>query len=427
MSRAVGNKEFYSRFTIIPIVHSALIFFTASLDIQSVMVVADDPRLTDGGRAGAGAAMPFVVEVSTEEFFQSADYAALYARSGASAFQHPLWLQAFYRHLAPSRGARAVALVGRPGPGQPPSIVLPLIVRKLSGVTVLESADLGVSDYAAPVVDLDWWQMQGDHRSIRASLAAALPSHDLLRVKPIRDEHLPLWHALLPGSVRKLGFSAHATVLAGPVERWREQALTESFARYLARKRKRFFKGEGARLVVVEGEQAIAAAIGRLAELREGRFEQDVIAAPAALAFYRTVAQSGASADFARVYALEVGGEAIGYTFSVTERGRLHYLLIGCDYQAHGRHSPGLLLYDGMIADWINAGGETFDFTIGDEPFKADFGTVATGLHTLTQASTLRGALALAALRWRERWRDGAAPTTTTAFAHRQTSGEDNL
>jgi CelD/BcsL family acetyltransferase involved in cellulose biosynthesis len=390
------------------------------------MVIASDPRLTEAGHADAGTETSFVVEAVTEAFFQSADYAALHARSNSSAFQHPLWLQAFHRHLAPSRGAQGVTLVGRPGPDEPPCFVLPMITRKLSGVTILESADLGVSDYAAPVVDLDWWELLHDQPALRESVAAALPSHDILRVKPIRDEHLALWQALLPGSTKTLGFSAHATSLVASLEHWREQALTDSFGRYLARKRKRFFKTEGARLVVVQGENAIACAMERLVQLREGRFEQDVIAAPAAQAFYSAVAQSGEQAGFARVYALELGGEAIGYTFCLAFGGRLHYLLIGCDYQAHGRHSPGLLLYDGMIGDWIDAGGEIFDFTIGDEPFKADFGTVATPLHVLTHTPTVRGALALAAMRWRERWREASATTTTTPFARHQPSGEDN-
>lgn len=390
------------------------------------MVAARSSGLTNHDTASGEAARSLVVNVTTEAFCQSDDFADLFARSNASAFQHPLWLAAFYHHLAPSRDAEPVILVGRPGPDQRPCLVLPMILRKLSGVTILESADLGVSDYAAPVVDLDWWRMQGDHASIQSSIAQALPPHDILRVKPIREEHLPLWQGLLPGRAAKLSFSAHASDLVAPVTLWRERALTESFARYLSRKRKRFFKAEGARLVVVEGEQAVAAAVEHLAALREGRFDGDVIAAPAALAFYRAVAQTGLRTGYCRVYALEVAGEAIGYAFCVAHGSRLHYLLIGCDYQAHGRHSPGLLLYDGMIEDWVQAGGAIFDFTIGDEPFKADFGTAPTALHMLTHATTLRGSLALAAMRLRERWRENSAASTTTPFANRQSSEEEN-
>ena len=130
------------------------------------MVIASSPRSTEKGHAETGAATAYVVEAVTEAFFQSADYAALHARSKATAFQHPLWLQALHKHLTPSRGAQGVTLVGRPGPGEPPCFVLPMIARKLSGVTILESADLGVSDYAAPVVDSVWWERQHEHLGI---------------------------------------------------------------------------------------------------------------------------------------------------------------------------------------------------------------------------------------------------------------------
>jgi CelD/BcsL family acetyltransferase involved in cellulose biosynthesis len=126
---------------------------------------------------------------------------------------------------------------------------------------------------------------------------------------------------------------------------------------------------------------------------------------PAALDLYRSVAVEGARSGFARTYSLETDGEVVGITFAITAAGRLNYLLIGCDYARFGRHSPGLLLYDGMIADWINEGGDVFDFTIGDEPFKTDFGTHRTPMSGLTRAATWRGSLALSALDLRETWR----------------------
>jgi CelD/BcsL family acetyltransferase involved in cellulose biosynthesis len=51
----------------------------------------------------------------------------------------------------------------------------------------------------------------------------------------------------------------------------------------------------------------------------------------------------------------------------------------------------------------IAAGGECFDFTIGDEPFKMDFGTSPTAIHALTAQPTWRGQLMRAALETRQR------------------------
>lgn len=221
----------------------------------------------------------------------------------------------------------------------------------------------------------------------------------------MRPEHLALWRTFLPGESRGLGFNAHATQVAGPMESWREGAFSGTFARMLARKRKRFFRSADAKLVVLEEPAAIGQALTKMAQWRSGRFSEDIIQDPAALNFYRSVAVAGAAARSTRTYALKVGDEAVGYAFAIAAGGQLNYLLIGCNYAEHGRHSPGLLIYDGMIADWIEQGGSVFDFTIGDEPFKTDFGTSPTPMFEIYYAVGWRGVLATSAFRLRERWR----------------------
>ncbi len=86
----------------------------------------------------------------------------------------------------------------------------------------------------------------------------------------------------------------------------------------------------------------------------------------------------------------------MGYAFGLTHAGRFDYLLIGCDYERHGRHSPGLMLFDRMIDDWAASGGSVFDFTIGDEPFKTDFGAKPTPMFELRGVPTVRGRIFLA-------------------------------
>ena len=337
-------------------------------------------------------------------YFGSSAFADLFGRSDATAFQHPLWLGALHRIWAPARGADPVTVVGRSGDGAL-CFVLPLLLRRVSGVALLETADLGVSDYAAPVADARWWSAREKDGALARAVARALPGHDVLRIKPVRPEHLPLWTAFLDGDVRPLTFGAHALRVRGQMGDWRAVCLQDSFARRLARKHKRFFKAPGARLRVLREPCEIADAIERMARWRAGRFAGDVIEESAALAFYRAVAVDGARTGFAQTYALEVGGEIIGLSFGIAADGRLNYLLIGCDYARFGSHSPGLLLYEGMIDDWIAQGGEVFDFTIGDEPFKTDFGTHRTSMAEITRAASWRGSLALAAFRLRERWR----------------------
>ena len=51
-------------------------------------------------------------------------------------------------------------------------------------------------------------------------------------------------------------------------------------------------------------------------------------------------------------------------------------------------------MYDAMMEDWCNRGGTQFDFTIGNEDFKSDFGTMPIGITSYADNATLTGLLA---------------------------------
>lgn len=337
-------------------------------------------------------AQPPIRVQALENFdFRAPDYRDLFARSEATAFQHPVWLDIFYRVLAPALDARPAVVVGHEADGRL-ALVMPLALRRKSGVTLLEAADLGVGDYAAPILAPDLAVDDALHDAV----AAALPSHDLMRIGKVRDEHLAAWRALLGAAGEPADYGAHAAQHGSDYPAWRAETLDASFLRNLDRKAKRFFKLPGAVVRTIDNADERAVAVEEIRRDRSGRFPGDPIQSDAVFAFYRELATSGG--DFVRIYALEAEGERIGHTLCVADRGRLHYLLIGCDYDRHGRHSPGYILYEAMMTDWAESGGTVFDFTIGDEPFKADFGTRRTQMHQFSRANGWLGKLARIAL-----------------------------
>lgn len=345
--------------------------------------------------------------------FGSAEYANLFASSDATAFQHPTWLNAFYGRLCPHRGAEKVVVTARSAATGALLLVLPLIRRRHSGIALLESCDLGVSDYAVPVAA----SALMTHASLRPAIAAALPAFDLMRIRPIRQEHVGQWTSLLGGQAQPLGFSAHAAQLGSSFAIWREHALDDSFRRMLDRKKKRFLKLPGAKVRRLDDPDAVRNAMAHLARLRAGRFTGDMIQTADVEAFYADVAVAGLGDRYASIYEIATDDGGFGYAFGIAHRGRFCYLLIGCDYAGQGRNSPGLILYDSMIEDWIAKGGKTYDFTIGDEPFKQQFGTRPTEMWSVTSNATWRGRLAASGFALRERiraWRDRSdAPDTT--------------
>ncbi len=335
--------------------------------------------------------------------FAGKQYRVLFARAGATAFQHPLWLAHLYDRLVPARGGEAAILTGRDAAGEL-VFVLPMVSRTINRLRVLEAADLGVSDYCAPVVCPDWLAEQGHDAGDLASFADRLPQHAILRIGKIRPEHVDLWRLFFPHQPVRSPYSAHETQLGPNYAAWRTRTLSKGFTKYLDRRKRRFFKAGDARLELISRPGEIAAAVAEIARLRAGRFDGDPIQHGFVREFYAAVATEGAPTGFARIWRLTLDGEAIGHVFGTTHAGRFHYLLIGCDYERHGRHSPGLILYDTIIERWITEGGDVFDFTIGDEAFKADFGTAAIPIHHIQHATSALGRLGLAALGIRDRF-----------------------
>lgn len=343
--------------------------------------------------------LPLDIRIEADFAFLGADYQMLFAASGADAFRHPLWLDAFYRHLAPARGAQPVVVSARSGDGRL-VFVLPLILRRISGLRLLETADLGVSDYSAPVVDTAWRERLAADPTLRGAVARVLPPHDIWRIRPVREEVLAAWSLFVEAPAKRLDFSAHEAALSDPYPAWRAASLTPSYAKYLDRRKTRFLKSGTVQLEQLTGEAA-GEGIAALRELRTGRFVGDPIQEAAPSAFYAEVAARGSQTGFARTYRLSHDGDTVSLVFALTHQRRLYYMLIGCDYERFGKHSPGLVFYDLLMADWVAAGGAVFDFTIGDEPFKRDYGTRAVAMFQLTRTPTLKGRLGHAAFEGR--------------------------
>ena len=160
--------------------------------------------------------IPRVVVAAEPRFdFSGGEYAELFARSDATAFQHPLWLRHLFGTVAPRRDAEPCVVTGRDAEYGTLLFALPLMLRAKSGLTLLEAADLGVSDYAAPVIDRAW-RRTSDLSDIAGDVAAVLPSHDILRIRPVREKNISRTGVLLQCR----------TACDSPPMRWRSGRLS---------------------------------------------------------------------------------------------------------------------------------------------------------------------------------------------------------
>ncbi len=344
------------------------------------------------------------IDVSAQNDFDfiSPEYRDLFDNADATAFQHPNWLASFYRQLAPNRGAKMLVVLGRNPATGALIFVLPLIRRKFRGISLIESADLGVSDYAAPVIRNDMLEFLQSSPGLRESISSAIGRFDLLRIKPICDEMCRFWLVFFKAAPQPLDFSSHASAMTAPYEAWRLEAFGKSHTKYIDRKARRFEKAAALALEIVPDHQ-LDEAIHFVQEQRQGRFAGDPIQQDFVRIFYAEVAQCNGPNGLSRTYQLMADGERVGVVFGLTHKRRYYYLLIGCNYENYGRHSPGLIMYDRIMADWLNDGGEVFDFTIGDEPFKGKFAAKPTQMFGILEAGSPLGWFAKMASELRSR------------------------
>ncbi len=320
--------------------------------------------------------MPIAFDATDSFDFGSMQYRHLFGNSAASAFQHPDWLTAFYRHVAPAHGAKPLVVTGW-SPDGDLQLVVPLVRREAaSGPDTIEYAFLGVTDYACPIIANGITPDAETPQRFRLVLG----SHAGLKIGPVHHEHLQQWQSLLGAEPQALDFGAHAVRYGFPYPLWRRANLGAGRTAEIDRKARRLTDACGLRLELLQPDDVRAAMIAAR-DFRTGRFPGDPLQTAHGLEFYTDVATNGARTGLARTYCLASDSSIVALVFGLIDGGCFRYVLLACNYPVHARHSPGRVVLDRVMAAWAADGGTAFDFTIGDEPFKAGFGCTRTTMH----------------------------------------------
>jgi CelD/BcsL family acetyltransferase involved in cellulose biosynthesis len=340
----------------------------------------------------------FAVAVEPAFDFASAEYRTLHANSCATVFQSPIWLAILHQDLCPAFRVGQVIVTVRNQSGRL-MVVLPLTLRCEHGLRILEFSDFGLCDYHAAIYDLDELALLDLDATLPQRIAAHLPHHDILVLDKLIGND-PLLDRLFPGARRALmRQSAYPAPLGLDPKVWRDSTLSEGFRRELDTKRRKFER-LGTTFVQLHDADAIAHAFGALRRYRSERFKTigapDVMDNQAIFAFYRRIAIEGMPEGLTRTEVLYLSGEPVSVQFGLTHRGTYSMLLIAADLVRHRRLSPGLLLVDASIHAAIEAGDRVYDFTIGDHPYKQQFGATAIPLYEWHRPRTLRGYVAFA-------------------------------
>ena len=289
-------------------------------------------------------------------------------------------------------------------------LFLPLVLeRGRFGVRRLGFLDGALTDHAAPIVVGDGLDLPANEWPRLARRIAAEARADVIDWRHLTRTVGPHANPLLTPRSTRTAYASHRLDIVGG---WRDFARERLSTSHLAgsRRRSRRLQAVGTTSFVVATDVDEALAILELvmawkaaqyvATGRENR-----LALPAYRAFFREMTRRHLSSGLVHVSALTLDGRPLAAHWGCVHARTFHWLVPAYD-AAWSRVSPGRLLLDHLVERAFEARLRAFDFTIGDEPYKA---TYADRHETLCRTLHARTPLGLA-YAFRSR-REGRPPT----------------
>lgn len=321
--------------------------------------------------------------------------AAREAGAVATAFQLAEWLESFYAAIQCDAGLEPLIAWIEDRESGAFAMALPLLRYRKGSAVRIGFADLGMSDFNAPLLGPAAPQTHREALAAWKALRAALPSTDLVQFDkmPPRVEGRinPL---ALVGGVRSSAVNGNLVDTGADFEAWRG-SLPRVVRKELQRSWRVFNRRPGVSFELVEDPQEglrVLAAMevqqrARLAELGEPYKLGDRV--PATL--YRNVLAQHLASGFAALGVLKAQGEVVAGLLGIREGDTLVLIRLTHAGQEWSNCSPGRLVISRMMTAMHARGVHRFDLSIGNFVYKRRFGAVRQRLVDVSAPHSLRG------------------------------------
>lgn len=327
----------------------------------------------------------------------------------ATVFQTCDWLETLMEDVAPAMGADPRLVVVREKDSGALVVALPLLVRRQRGLRVAEIADLGLSDYCAPLIGPAAPAEPAATARMMRTLLAALVDIDRLRIDKMPRE--------VEGRCNPLVLSAS---VAASKFNGNQLSVDSSVEAFLARRGKKYRKeAERSRrrledFGVVDISRARSTAdiisvyetLEKWQEARHREAGHDYwLDRPEVSKFYLDLLLRNAETGSAAIYLLRVGETPVAALLGVVRNGGFTLLRIA-DAAGEWRHtSPGRMIVLGAMEELVARDIRVFDMGIGDYPFKRWIGCEAYPLFEVDIAVTPAAAPFVVAAKLKRRLR----------------------
>ena len=336
----------------------------------------------------------FDVDIGVEPDFDflSAEYRAFHDLQRATVFQSPLWLDAIHRKLAPNLKATQYTLTVRGRHDKALLALIPLVLQKSAGLSIVQPADFGVCDYNAIVADRRVLETLSLDPSVLDRIDALLGAASVLLFRKVRDDGFDARALFRKTTASVCENAAYHSETGDDFEAWQRRTIRRKFSKELSRLGRQIEREFGRyEHRQAESEAEIRQALTFLRDTRKGRFEGDLLDNELYFSFYCDYAVAAAQSGEAITYVSYLNGRPVAVLFGLAGAGQFHAVLIGADIDSYGKFSLGTQIIYRVIKLRFDQGFRRFDMGLGNTGYKSHFRVDQTTLHNFTRSRSLAG------------------------------------
>jgi len=333
------------------------------------------------------------------------EWRAFEAQADGTAFQTFDWLSAWQRHIGAREGVTPAIVIGR-NRGQIlfilPLALQPGILRRVVWLgTFLNNcnAPLLARNFSEIIKSAQflplWWQVV---QILRSELR-----HDLIDLNKIPETVGTQANPLLTLQVSPHANDTYLTRLSGTWDEFYVAKRSSSWRKTDAKKRRRLVKfGEVEFATADEAgdiEQTLDALIDQKKSLYASLGVGDIFERPGYRDFFLDLASDPTCRDLVHVSSVKVGPTIVAASFGLTFHGNYDYVLAGYCGGELEACSPGAIHLQELMRYFLERGFKTFDFNIGDAPYKREWCDRELKLYDYVAPATAQGWLIAALAR----------------------------
>jgi CelD/BcsL family acetyltransferase involved in cellulose biosynthesis len=345
-----------------------------------------------------------------------------------TAFQHPLWFDAWYGAF--NDASPLIAIVGDVATGRKVALV-PLIRRVRRGVRIVEFADLNVTDYNAPIlragVTFDLAEAREISRVLMAELRKMPGGVDLVRLKKMPSKLASGINPLaLLGREGSSSLNGNIIEAGDDFEAYRASVKRIQMPRYW----RVFSRHPGAAFRVIGSVDEALKTIDVMDAQQQARMQklglEFVLNDSTHSGFYRDLVRCGLPGGYVVVSTLTCDEAVVATMLGIRQDDYFVVLRISNAGAQWSHCSPSKLVVERTMAALHEQGVRRFDLSVGNYAFKRRFGAIQFPLTDASVALGWRGiplVLRDHAAQWLRRYPRFAA--MVSRVLHKRNPGEE--